>query len=154
MEYLLGGALGGLIATMFAIPAIVLEWNQRVPVKDAPLLVDVRSIFGVKIKHPQEVFLIGLLMHEIIGFLFGLVYIVFVEQGWLFVTNAPYTLLSLFVYAVLSWVVANLVLYPALGMGWFAAKEGRHVWLETLVSHLLLGVSLWVLVKLFQPFYF
>ncbi len=154
MNYLLGGALGGLVAFAFAIPAILLEVTKKGRVKEAPLLIDVKSIFGLKIRHKHEVFLIGLLVHIVIGFLFGLIYVVFVEQGWLFVTNAPYTFLSLVVYAVLSWVVANIVVYPALGFGWFGLKEGKHVWMETIASHLLLGISLWLLVQYFQPPFF
>ncbi|MBI4592550.1 DUF2938 family protein [Candidatus Uhrbacteria bacterium] len=154
MDYLLGGALGGLIAFVFAIPAILLEVTQKGEVKEAPLLIDVKSIFGLKIRHKHEVFFIGLLLHIVIGFLFGLIYVVFVEQGWLFVTRAPYTFLSLLVYAVLSWVVANMVVYPALGFGWFGLKEGRHVWMETIVSHVILGISLWLLVQYFQPQFF
>ena len=154
MDYLLGGALGGLIAFVFAIPAILLEITQKGEVKEAPLLIDVKSIFGLKIRHKHEVFFIGLLVHIVIGFLFGLIYVVFVERGWLFVTRAPYTLLSLVVYAVLSWVVANIVVYPALGFGWFGLKEGKHVWMETIVSHLILGLSLWLLVQYFQPAFF
>ena len=78
----------------------------------------------------------------------------FVREGWLFVTNAPYTLLSLVVYALLSWIVAGVVVYPLLGMGWFGLKEGRHVWMETIVAHLVLGLGLWLLVQYYQPFFF
>lgn len=154
MDYVLGGALGGLIAFAFAIPAILLEVTQRGPMREAPLVIDVKRIFGLAIRHKHEVFLIGLLLHIVIGFLFGLIYVLFVEQGWLFVTHAPYTFLSLLVYAVLSWIVAGLVVYPVLGFGWFGLKESRHVWLETIVSHLLLGVCLWLLVQYFQPQFF
>jgi hypothetical protein len=154
MNYLLGGSLGGLVAFLFAIPAIVLEIVERGNVKNAPLLIDVRTIFGLKIRHKHEVFFIGLLLYIIVGFLFGLIYVVFVEQGWLFITHAPYTFLSLLVYALLSWIVAGVVIYPALGLGVFGFKEGRHVWLETIVSHLILGVCLWLLVQYYQPVFF
>ncbi len=154
MDYLLGGSLGGLIAFVFAIPAILLEITQKGSVPEAPLLIDVKTIFGLKIRSKLEVFLVGLLLYVVIGFLFGFIYIVFVEQGWLFVTNAPFTFLSLFVYAVLSWIVAGIVIYPALGLGFFGLKEGRHVWLETIVSHLILGASLWLLVQYYQPVFF
>jgi len=154
MDYLLGGALGGLVAFFFALPAIVLEIAERGNVKNAPLLIDVKTIFGIKIKHKHEVFFIGLLLHLIFGFLFGIIYVLFVRQGWLFVTNAPYTIHSLLVFAVLSWIVAGFVVYPALGLGLFGLKEGKHVWLETIVSHLILGVSLWLLVQYYQPHFF
>ena len=154
MDYLLGGALGGLIAFAFALPAIVLEIVEKGKVKRVPLLIDVKTIFGVKIRHKHEVFFIGLLLYLVIGFLFGLVYVLFVEQGWLFVTNAPYTLLSLIVYALLSWIVAGVVIYPLLQMGLFGLKEGKHVWIETLASHLILGLGLWILVQYYQPYFF
>ncbi|MBI4714027.1 DUF2938 family protein [Candidatus Uhrbacteria bacterium] len=153
MNYLLGGSLGAIVAFVFAIPAIVLEIKQKGEVTDAPLIVDARKIFGRKLKK-QEAFLVGLLIHIIFGFLFGLIYVLFVLRGWLFVTHAPYTFLSLIVYAILSWIVAGVVIYPALGMGLFARREGKRVWMETLASHLILGICLWLLVQYYQPQFF
>ncbi len=153
MDYLLGGSLGGLVAFVFALPAILLEIMENGRVKNAPLVVDVKTIFGHKLKR-SEVFLVGLLLHIVIGFLFGLVYVLFVLRGWLFITNAPYTLLSLLVYALLSYVFVGLVLYPLLGMGMFARKEGPRVWMELFSSHIILGLSLWLLVQYYQPHYF
>jgi hypothetical protein len=153
MDYILGGSLGAIVAFIFAIPAIVLEIKQKGEATDAPLIVDARKIFGRRLKK-QEAFLVGLLIHIIFGFLFGLIYVLFVLQGWLFVTHAPYTFLSLIVYALLSWIVAGVVIYPALGMGLFARREGKHVWIETLTSHLILGICLWLLVQYYQPQFF
>ena len=104
MDYILCGSLGAIVAFVFAIPAIVLEIKQKGEATDAPLIVDARKIFGRKLKK-QEAFLVGLLIHIIFGFLFGLIYVLFVLQGWLFVTHAPYTFLSLIVYALLSWII-------------------------------------------------
>ena len=153
MEYLLGGALGGLIAAVFAVPAVVLELKEKGHAKDAPLIVDARRMFGRSFER-REAFLIGLLLHVLFGGLFGSVYVLFVLRGWLFVTHAPYSFLSFVVYACLSWVVAGTLLYPLLGMGLFARKEGRHVWGETLASHLLLGLALWLVVQYYQPYFF
>ncbi len=154
MDYLLAGSLGGLVAFVFAFPAIILEIVERGRVKRNPLVIDVKTIFGVKIRHHHEVFLIGLLLYLVIGFLFGVVYILFVEQGWLFVTGSAFSFASLFVYALLSWIVVGIVVYPLLGMGMFALKEGKNVWVETLISHILLGLGLWLLVQYYQPYYF
>jgi hypothetical protein len=154
MNYILGGSLGGLVAFVFAIPAIVLEIIERGKVKEVPLLIDVKTIFGLKIRNKCEVFFIGLFLYVIVGFLFGLVYVLFVERGWLFVTHSPYTFLSFVVYSLLSWIVAGFIIYPILGMGVFGLKEGRHVWLETIVSHLILGAGLWLLVQYYQPVFF
>lgn len=154
IDYLLGGSLGGLIAFVFAIPAILLEIEEKGRVKDVPLLIDVKTIFGLKIRHKHEVFFIGLLLHILTGFLFGLIYILLVEQGWLFSLLAPYSLLSLIVFACISWILAGIIIYPVLGFGLFGLKEGRHVWLETIVSHLILGLCLWVLIQYYQPQFF
>lgn len=142
------------MAFIFSMPAIVLEIVEKGRVKNVPLLIDVKTIFGVKIRHKHEVFFIGLLLHLIFGFLFGLIYVLFVEQGWLFITNSPYSFYSLLIFAVLSWVVASVLVYPLLGLGMFGRKEGKHVWVETIVSHLLLGFCLWLLVQYYQPAYF
>ena len=86
--------------------------------------------------------------------LFGLIYVLFVERGWLFVTHRPYTFLSFLVYGFLSWIFVGVILYPLLQMGFFGRREGSHVWIETLVSHMLLAVCMAGLVQWFQPVYF
>src|SRR3989339_754541 len=146
MDYLLGGALGALSAFVFSFPAIVLEWTAGGKAEETPLVIDVRSVFGIKLKR-SEVFLVGLLVHIVVGFLFGSTYVLLVEQGWHVFSDQPYSLFSFLMYALISWVVVNLVFYPLLGMGWFAKKEGPNVWLETFVSHLLMGCALWLLVQ-------
>jgi hypothetical protein len=154
MDYLLAGSLGGLVAFFFALPAIVLEITERGKVKNVPLLTDIKTIFGIKIRHKHEVFFIGLLLHLVLGFFFGLTYIYFVAQGWLLIVGASYSLASFLVFALLSWVVAGLVIYPLLGLGVFGKKEGGHVWLETIISYCILGVGLWLLVQYYQPIFF
>lgn len=142
------------MAFAFSLPAVVLELVEKGRVKNAPLLIDVKTVFGMKIRHAHEVFLIGLLIHVCVGFLFGLCYVTVVQQDWLVVTNAPYTILSFIVFALFSWVGVNVLLYPLLGFGLFARKEGRLVWLETFVAHLILGGALWLLVQFYQPWFF
>ena len=100
------------MAFFFALPAIVLEITERGKVKNVPLLTDIKTIFGIKIRHKHEVFFIGLLLHLVLGFFFGLTYIYFVAQGWLLIVGASYSLASFLVFALLSWVVAGLVIYP------------------------------------------
>lgn len=153
MDFILGAALGGLIAFTYAIPAIILEIIERGAMVVIPPVITVKTIFGYTFKK-EEAFWIGLLLHLLIGMLFGAVYILFVEQGWLFVTHRPYTFLSFTVYGFLSWIFVGLVLYPLLQMGFFGRREGSLIWLETLVSHMLLGVTMAGLVYWFQPFYF
>ena len=153
MDHLLGGALGAILAFVFSLPAIFLEYTSGGTVQEPPLVMNVKTIFGYTLKR-REVFLVGLLIHIVMGFLFAFSYVLFVEREWLFAGYAPYTFFSLLVYSVMSWLAANLLVYPVLGMGFFAKKEGSRVWLETLLAHLLLGVSIWLLVHYYQPSYF
>jgi hypothetical protein len=153
MDFILGAALGGLVAFGYSIPAIALELIERGKVLMVPPVITVKTIFGHPLKK-QEIFWVGLLLHLVIGMLFGAVYVLFVEAGWLFVTHRPYTFLSFIVYGFLSWIFAGLVLYPLLQMGFFGRREGSFIWLETLVSHMLLGATMAGLVYWFQPFYF
>jgi hypothetical protein len=152
-DFLLGGAIGGLLAFVFAIPALVLEIVERGRVPNLPLLVDIREFVGAKLS-PMGVFLAGLLLHIVIGFLFGFIYPIFVIKGWLVFTNAPYTFLSLLIYAVGAWIVAGTIVFPALGLGWFGRRQGKRVWMEILASMLLIGIGMWLLVKYYQPVFF
>jgi hypothetical protein len=153
MDYVLGTAIGCLVAFVFAIPAIVLEVVERWRVQNAPLLVDVKTIFGRKLDRHEQ-FLVALLLHLVIGSLFGLIYVLFVKQSWLVFTNAPFTIVSLAIYAVCAWIVTGTVIFPALRMGLFGRREGKRVWLEMLVSHFVLGAGLWLVVQYFQPPFF
>ena len=151
MTIILGTALGGLVAFMLALPAIILEMSRRF--KNAPLLIDVNVWRGRKLTD-GEAFSFGLLLHLIIGALYGFCYTVFAGQGWLFITNAPYTLSSMLIFAVCSWLVLGFILLPLIGLGFFGRTEGRTVWFETLTSLLLEGAILWLLIQYYQPFYF
>lgn len=153
MDYLLGSALGGLTAFVFSLPAIVEEIVEHGKVKNIPLLVDAKSIWGRKLKS-SEVFLVALLIHLVLGTLFGLIYVLFVRKGWLVFTNRPYTIESLIIYAVCAWIVTGVLIFPALGFGLFGRREGERVWLELLISMLLIGTGMWFLVQFYQPFFF
>lgn len=153
MDYLLGAAIGGLTAFAFSLPAITLELIDRGKLKDAPLLVDVKTMWGRALEK-HEVFLVALLIHLVIGSLYGLIYVLFVKQGWLVFTNDPYSILSLVIYSLGAWIVTGTLVFPALGLGLFGRKEGRRVWLEMLASHYLLGFGLWLVVRYYQPFFF
>lgn len=144
-------ALGVLIAFVLAVPAILLEASRRV--KNAPLLVDVHVWRGRKLT-PGEAFAFGLLIHLIVGGLYGLFYTLFAVNGWLFITNRPYTIESMLIFAFCSWIVLNIILFPLLGFGFFGSKEGKTVWFETLASLLLEGALLWILINYYQPFFF
>lgn len=152
-DYILSGILGGILAFIFSVPAIILEIKTKGKAVDVPLVISVKTIFGKQLKH-MEVFWVGLFIHVVVGFLFGFFYIVFIQSTIGNVVGLSYGIFSLLVYALFSWCVVNLILYPLIGMGIFAKKEGSHVWMDTLVTHLLLGGALWLLIRYYQPFFF
>ncbi len=153
MDYYLGAALGGLVAFSYSIPAIVFELFERGKVSLAPPVITVKTIFGHLMKK-VEAFWAGLLLHICIGMLFGSIYVLFVERGWLFITHRPYAFDSFLIYGLLSWIFVNVTIYPLLRMGLFGRREGAHIWMETLASHMLLGVTMAGLVHWFQPYFF
>ncbi|MDA1038338.1 MAG: hypothetical protein O2877_01460, partial [bacterium] len=67
---------------------------------------------------------------------------------------SPYSFWSLIAYAIVAWVIIGFIFFPIIGFGFFGKKEGGLVWAEVLSMMLILGVSLWLLVKWFQPYFF
>ena len=112
-----------------------------------------KNIWGKPFSH-DEMFYIALLIHILLGALFGLIYPVFVINEWLYITHSPYTFLSLIVYALHAWLVVMIIIFPILGFGFFGKREGRLVWVEMLISMLLIGVIMQAAVLWFQPFFF
>lgn len=149
MDLLLSASLAGLAAFLLSIPAIVVELADRQHKINLPLLVDVRQIFGRKIA-PTEMFWIALLVHLVLGTLFGVTHQVFVGAGWI----EPYTILSMLIYTILFWLVVGTVLFPLIGFGLFAMKEGNWVWLEVLITYLLIGAIMLLGIDWFRPFFF
>ena len=150
MIFFLAAALGVLISFIIALPAILLEIDHRV--KNAPLIIEVAIWRGMKLTS-REAFAFGLLLHLVIGGLYGLSYVIFARNGWLLV-HAPYTLFSMLFFALGCWLVLGTIFLPLIGLGWFGRKEGNTVWMETLISLLLEGVILWEVIKWYQPFFF
>lgn len=148
---LLGSAIGAIVGVVLAIPGIILESSRRT--KNLPLIIDVKEIWGKKLTD-NEVFLVSLLMHLVFSTLAGTIYVLFAENGWLFVTGAPYAFHSIEIFAVFAWAVTGAILYPILGFGFFGRKEGAHIWFEMLVTQLLLGVLFWLAVSYYQPYFF
>lgn len=154
-DILLGAALSGLVGFLLVIPTIVLEWRAHSHKHHLPILVDIdRRRWPFRCLTHRELFFVALAGHLLLATLFGLIYVVFVEQGWLFVTNDPYSILSLLIYALGVWLVNGFIIFPLIGFGLFGKKEKGPVWAEILATHLVLGVALWLLVQWFQPAYF
>lgn len=151
MQIFLGAAIGGIVGFVLAIPAIVMESMRRV--KNLPFLIDIKEIFGRKLSH-EELFAVSLLLHLVIATLLGGVYTLFAEQGWLFITHAPYALYSILIFSALAWVVTGGLIFPALHLGFFGRHEGPHAWFELLILQLLIGLGLWLGFSYYQPFFF
>ncbi|MBI2484543.1 hypothetical protein HYW18_00045 [Candidatus Uhrbacteria bacterium] len=152
-DYTLGAALGLLVGFVLAVPAIVVEWREKKEQHPLPILVDIKPKWGRSLTY-RELFLVALLLHFVLATLFGLIYVIFVEQGWLFVTHAPYTLLSLVIYAVGAWLVVGILIFPAVGFGLFGRREGPAVWAEIFVTQLLIGLGMWGIIQWLTPAYF
>lgn len=150
-EVLLGAAISGIVGFVIALPAIVREARSKQ--EDLPILVDVKLIWNYVLK-PREVFVISLLLHLLVATLVGGFYVWFAGNGWLFITHAPFALHSVMIFTVATWIVAGLILYPLLGMGFFAHRQGRHMWFEMLVTHFLIGLGFWLGVQYYQPMFF
>jgi len=153
-DLFLGASISGLIGAVLAVPAIVTEWRSHRHEHHLPILVDIKPKWGNRHLTHRELFFVALTVHLILTTLFGAVYVVFVEYGWLFITHAPYTFFSLFMYAIGAWVVTGALIFPVIGFGVFGKKESNLAWAEILSMTLILGVILWVLVQWFQPAYF
>jgi len=150
---ILGAALAGLVGFILAIPAIVVECTKKKGQHSLPVLVDVKPNWWPGLTH-RELFFVGLFVHVVLSTLFGLIYVVSVEQGWLFITNDAYSILSLLLFAVGAWIVTGSVIFPVIGFGFFGRKEEGNVWAEIFATYLVLGIILWLLVQWFQPAYF
>lgn len=152
-DIILGASIGGLIAFLVSAPAIIVETIRHGNVKNLPLVVDVKSFFDLKLSQ-FAAFAFGVLLHILMGMFLGAVYPAVADNGWLDFVGRPYEPLSLLVYTVLVWLVFNLILFPLFGFGWLGLKEGKTVWLEVLVSLLLIALLFWLSVPWFQPVFF
>lgn len=151
MDYILAATLGTLVGFLIAVPAIILETSSRV--KNMPLLIDVHIWRGIKLNE-REAFAVGVLLHLIMSALYGFVYVLFVEQDWLIITRAPYSIFSMIIVAALFWLFLNFALFPLIGFGFMGWKEEKTAWFETLVSLGVESAILWMLIEYYQPWYF
>jgi len=142
MTILVGMSISCMVGFVLSIPATIAEIRHRTD--NLPLLVDIHKWFGRKFT-PGEVFAIGLLTHLLIATLFGGLYVFL--QGYSFTAQifVDYQIASLLSYSIAFWVFVGVILFPILGLGFFGRREGRFVWLELLITHILLGVGFWLL---------
>ncbi len=152
-DIILGAAIGGLIAFLISTPAIIIETVRHGKVKNLPLVVDVKTFFDLKLSQ-FAAFAFGVLLHILMGMVLGGFYPAVADQGWLNFVGHAYGIISLLVYTILVWLVFDLIFFPLFGFGWLGLKEGKTVWLEVLVSLLLIALLFWLSVPWFQPVFF
>jgi len=150
IDLALGAAIGGITGFVLAIPAIILETSRRV--NNLPLILDVKTVWGKKLTD-AEIFAVSLLLHLLVATGLGALYVFAAQHSWLFTTK-PYQLDSIMLFAVVGWALSGAIVYPILGVGFFGRHEGKHIWFEMLITHLLLGFLFWLAVRYYQPFFF
>jgi len=152
-DIILGASIGGLAAFIVSAPAIITEIVRHGKVKNLPLVVDVKSFFDFRLSQ-LAAFAFGVLLHILMGVVFGAVYPAVADKGWFDFVDSPYGVLTLLVYSLAVWFAFVFVFFPIFGFGWLGMKEGKLVWLEVLISLLLIAFLFWLALPLFQPVYF
>jgi hypothetical protein len=152
-DIILGSAIGGLAAAVVSAPAIITEIIRHGKVKNLPLIVDVKSFFSLHLSQ-FAAFATGLFLQVLMGMVFGAVYPAVVDRSWLDFVGVPYSPTTLIVYSLVVWFVFTFIFFPLFGFGWLGRREGKTVWLEVLVSLLLIALVFWLSVPVFQPVYF
>lgn len=152
-DIILGASIGGLAAFVVSAPAIITEIVRRGKVKNLPLVVDVKSFFALKLSQ-FAAFAFGVLLHILMGVVLGAIYPAVADKGWLDFSGRPYEPTTLLVYTLVVWLAFTFVFFPLFGFGWLGLREGKMVWLEVLVSLLLIGLLFWLSLPFFQPVYF
>ncbi len=133
MSPLDGMFTGAVLGMLFSLPAFVAEWVHHQ--KNLPLLVDVKRVWGGVVQ-PGSVLALSVLLHLLIATAFGGIYPLFVRGGIVPGYDLPFVA----VYAFLFFLAVGLALLPSLGLGVFGRREGKGVWLELLISHILFAV--------------
>lgn len=148
-DILLGGGIGALLALILTIPAFIHEFKRRK--HDNPILLDIDHFGGRKL-NDRESFALGVLVHILIGIVFGVLYPLNPDI-WTF-AGETYSIASLAMYALVLYGVASIIIFPITGMGLFGWKEDKSMWFELLFTLVLLVVGFWLVVGWFQPSWF
>ena len=138
-----------LLALLLSIPAIIHEMKRRH--QDHPLLIDIEFFCRQKCSDRQS-FALGILFHLVMGLGFGVLYPLNPEV-WSFAGPA-YGIQSLAAYGIALFLFANVIVFPFMGLGFFGKHEDRWIWLETLISMIVLVVAFYFVVQWFQPSWF
>ena len=138
-----------LLALLLSIPALIHELKRRR--SDHPLLIDI-EVFGGRKLTGRESFALGMLFHLVMGLGFGVLYPLNPEV-WNFAGPA-YGIQSLAAYGIALFLFANVIVFPFMGLGFFGKQEDRWIWLETLITMIVLVVAFFFVVQWFQPSWF
>ncbi|MCI0624710.1 MAG: hypothetical protein L0387_24205 [Acidobacteria bacterium] len=135
---LVAGAVGTLVMTLmiYAAPGV------RMPAMDLAALIG--SMLSHQMPEPMSPsWWVGMMLHFVNGiFIFPLIYIFLlypVLLGWPWFRGLC--------WALILWILAQTLLMPIMGFGFFTVKAPRPMWhiMSSLVAHLLYGVLLGLL---------
>ena len=128
---LIYGAVGGFIASI--VMAIIMNAMGK-RIKISPPAILAKKMFGDASKKPK------VLMPTMT--LWGLIWAIFIVSG---VFAATYV--NGLLFALVPWLVLNLIMLPWAGAGVFGAKKWNMMWITSLVMHAIWGL---VVVGVFQ----
>ncbi|MDP3985494.1 MAG: hypothetical protein Q8P82_01905 [bacterium] len=146
MDVVNGMFLGAAVGLVIAIPAFVSELTRRG--KNLPLLMDVHACWK-RTCTPEETFLLSLFTHILASLSFGGLYAFFAIMGW---GNQNFHLPSIAAFGMIFYLLIGVIILPLAGLGMFARKEGRLVWLELFAIQFLTSVGLWFAYRMFPVF--
>ena len=125
------GAVGGFVASI--VMAIIMT-SMESKLKTSPPAIMAAKLFGDPGKKP------AVLMP--IMTIWGLIWAIFVVNG---ILSAGYVAGLLF--AIIPWLVLNLIMLPTAGAGAFGVKKWNKIWMTSLVMHAVWAV---VVVAVYQ----
>jgi len=132
---LVDGVFTGLvIGTVLSLPAFIAELLHHR--ENLPLIPDVKEIWGHNVP-AGNVLAWSTLLYLLLSSAYGGIYVLVAD----FLPLTPYSLLSIGVYSSVFLIIFLFIVAPLLGFGFSYRREGRWVWFELLISHLLFALA-------------
>jgi len=140
---LVAGGIGGVVmAILIHLAPLVVYHKKHLPDIDA------HYFFGRKFSE-RETHLLGILIQFVLSAIFGGVYVMLVKLGIVF---DGFDYLHIALFGVVVWFIKGVIITPLLGVGFFAAKEGKYVWFEMFLLHQIYALIFWATINLYIKF--
>jgi hypothetical protein len=141
---LLNGFISGLLATMVMTILMMIGMKTGMaPPLQLPLRLGKKLLGNLS----PEANKVGLLMHSLIGSLFGLLYTLLLGLNWINFLGTN-VFLSGALYALLPWILMQVIALPKLGAGVFGSLVSKKVPVMSLLLHVIYGLVLGYLVNI------